>query len=90
MVKKPLLNVWVTRIRAILRSSCCSKIRQQKQQTSASTRLILLFSPIRTITVGSRITLDLLTSVLLSEENKKTERSRASQNHHLIISYYRR
>ncbi len=35
-----------------------------KQQASASARLMLLFSPIRTITVGSRITLDLLTSVL--------------------------
>lgn len=35
-----------------------------KQQASASARLMLLFSPIRTITVGSRITLDLLTSIL--------------------------
>ncbi len=39
------------------------KMKQQKQQTSARARLMLLFSPIRTITVGSRVTLDLLTSI---------------------------
>ncbi|PHM59917.1 hypothetical protein Xekk_00357 [Xenorhabdus sp. KK7.4] len=41
------------------------KNEAKKQQTSASARLMLLFSPIRTITVGSRVTLDLLTSIYI-------------------------
>ncbi|PHM61981.1 hypothetical protein Xish_01141 [Xenorhabdus ishibashii] len=54
---------------------------------------MLLFSPIRTITVGSRITLDLLTSVLSPEFMPKQPRDNDDKQsarglHKMIIRYF--
>ncbi|ANI30134.1 hypothetical protein PL78_09905 [Yersinia entomophaga] len=59
---KNLIKLWITRIRAVLRS-----VRQIYGKNNASgqyARQIPLLSPIRTITVGPGITPDLLTSTL--------------------------
>ncbi|CAM3798349.1 hypothetical protein Xentx_02168 [Xenorhabdus thuongxuanensis] len=48
----------------------------------------LLFSPIRTITVGSRITLDLLTSVLSPKQQKDNDDKQSARGLHKIIIRY--